>query len=125
MSDSPSGSDVAGHTPTSPENDLSRHAKGEIALATTKHDKELRDGRSPGYCVKLENVSSIIVKLHVMIPVSCFKLHTLYSLKPGSIVSTSWLHSEDLPVSSGEVRLAWAEFAITGRGRSVRVTRVS
>ncbi len=65
------------------------------------------------------------ITLHVRIPIAGFKIHSLASLHAGTIVSSTWAASEDLPVAAGSVRLAWAEFAIADHKRSVRVTRIS
>jgi hypothetical protein len=71
------------------------------------------------------SMAAMPVTLHVRIPLPSFKLHSLAILRPGSIVNTGWSSSEDLPVTAGDVRLAWAEFAIAAHKRSVRVTRIS
>lgn len=70
-------------------------------------------------------VGAMPVTLHVRVPLSCFRLQALSGLTPGSIVTTNWPTSEDLPVSAGGIRIAWAEFAITDQKRAVRVTRIS
>lgn len=65
------------------------------------------------------------VALHVRIPLAGFRIHALAVLQPGTIVSSAWPASEDLPVTAGGIRLAWAEFAIADHKRSVRVTRIA
>jgi len=107
------------------EKEPSQLPKGQLGLVASIIDNELSQKNTLTSHVSLASVSSIRINLQVMIPVACFRLHTLYSLAPGSVVPTVWLHSEDLPVSAENVRLAWAEFAITGHRRSVRVTRIS
>lgn len=73
----------------------------------------------------IASLAAMPVILHVRIPLPAFKLHSLATLTSGSVVTTGWPSSEDLPVTAGDVRLAWAEFAIADHKRSVRVTRIS
>ncbi len=73
----------------------------------------------------VNTLASMPVILHVRVPLTGFRLQALARLQPGSIVSTTWPGSDDLPVSAGGVRIAWAEFAVTDLKRSVRVTRIS
>jgi flagellar motor switch/type III secretory pathway protein FliN len=81
--------------------------------------------RPPRTQQPVSSLASMPVTLHVRVPLAGFRLQTLASLQPGSIVATIWPGSEDLPVSAGSVRIAWAEFAVTDLKRSVRVTRIS
>jgi len=78
-----------------------------------------------GSALPMGPFATMPVTLHVRIPLSSFRLHTLTSLEPGSIVSSTWQGADDLPVTAGGIRIAWAEFAITDHKRSVRVTRIS
>ena len=88
--------------------------------------ENLREGLSVHATLQtIASLSSMPINVHVRIPVPSFKVHSLSSLQPGSIVTTNWLSSEDLPVAAGDVRLAWAEFAIADHKRSVRITRIS
>jgi len=73
----------------------------------------------------LSSLASMSVVLDVRIPLHSFRFATLAALGPDSIVSSSWALAEDIPVMSGEVRLAWAEFAVAGQKRSVRITRIA
>jgi flagellar motor switch protein FliN/FliY len=44
---------------------------------------------------------------------------------PGEVIETQWGHGEDLPLSSGEVQLAWTEFEVVDAKLAVRITRLA
>jgi flagellar motor switch/type III secretory pathway protein FliN len=65
------------------------------------------------------------VDLQVLIPVRAFRVRHLLAMGPGEIIESSWANGEDLPLSSGEVQLAWSEFEVVDNRLAVRVTRLA
>lgn len=65
------------------------------------------------------------VPLSVAVPVREFRVRNLLSIKPGEVIETQWNHGEDLPISSGDVQLAWSEFEVVDTRLAVRVTRLT
>jgi flagellar motor switch protein FliN/FliY len=64
------------------------------------------------------------VELDVVVPVRDFRVRNLLALEQGKVIESQWNHSEDLPLSSGEVVLAWTEFEVVDTKLAVRVTRL-
>ena len=64
------------------------------------------------------------VVLSVGVPVREFRVRNLLALAPGLVLQTKWESTEDLPLTSGNVQLAWSEFEVTGTQLSVRITRL-
>jgi len=65
------------------------------------------------------------VALEVMVPVREFRVHHLLAMTLGDVIETRWGHGEDLPLSTGEVQLAWSEFEVVDSRLAVRVTRLA
>ena len=65
------------------------------------------------------------VELEVVVPVRDFRVRSLLALVPGEVIETRWGHGEDLPLSSGDLQLAWSEFEIVDSRLAVRVTRLA
>jgi flagellar motor switch protein FliN/FliY len=65
------------------------------------------------------------VELEVVVPVRDFRVRSLLALVPGEVIETQWGHGEDLPLSSGDVQLAWSEFEVVESRLAVRVTRLA
>jgi flagellar motor switch protein FliN/FliY len=65
------------------------------------------------------------VGLSVSIPVRDFRVRKLLAAKAGELIETQWGHGEDLPLSSGDVQLAWCEFEVVDTRLAVRVTRLA
>ncbi len=63
------------------------------------------------------------VTLTVAVPVREFQVRKLLAMAPGMVIQTQWGHGEDLPLSSGDVQLAWSEFEVVDTRLAVRVTR--
>ena len=70
-------------------------------------------------------VARLPVELDVAIPVREFRVRNLLALQPGQVVETQWTHGEDMPLSAGEVQLAWSEFEVVDSVLAVRVTRLA
>jgi flagellar motor switch protein FliN/FliY len=64
------------------------------------------------------------VELDVAIPVREFRVRNLLTLELGQVIETDWAHGEDMPLSAGDVQLAWSEFEVVDSQLAVRVTRL-
>ena len=64
------------------------------------------------------------VELDVAVPVRDFRVRHLLSLAPDELIASQWSAGSDLPLTAGEVRLAWSEFEVLDTRLAVRVTRV-
>jgi flagellar motor switch/type III secretory pathway protein FliN len=65
------------------------------------------------------------VALAVSVPVREFRIRNLLAMNRGELIETQWGHGEDLPLSSGDVQLAWSEFEVVDTRLAVRVTRLA
>src|SRR5580658_6066860 len=57
-------------------------------------------------------VSRSPVELEVSVPVREFRVRNLLNLGSGQVIETQWAQDEDMPLSCGEVQLAWSEFEV-------------
>ena len=64
------------------------------------------------------------VEIDVSVPVRAFRVRNLLALAPGHVVESQWGNGTDMPVSAGEVQLAWSEFEVIDAQLAVRVTRL-
>jgi len=65
------------------------------------------------------------VGLVVSVPVRDFKVRHLLTMTTGELIESQWGQGEDLPLSSGDVQLAWTEFEVVDTRLAVRVTRLA
>ncbi len=65
------------------------------------------------------------VELDVTIPVRDFRVRNLLALEPGQLIETQWGHGDDMPLSAGDVQLAWSEFEVVDTALAVRLTRLA
>jgi flagellar motor switch/type III secretory pathway protein FliN len=70
-------------------------------------------------------VARLPVELDVAVPVRDFRVRNLLALAPGQVVASQWSNGDDLPLASGDVQLAWAEFEVIDTQLAVRVTRLT
>ena len=70
-------------------------------------------------------VARLPVALDVVVPVREFRVRHLLALAPGHVIQSQWGHGDDVPVSAGDVRLAWSEFEVIEAQLAVRVTRLA
>jgi len=70
------------------------------------------------------SVARLPVELEVAIPVREFRVRNLLALEPGQLIETRWEQGDDLPLTGGEVQLAWSEFEVVEQQLAVRVTRL-
>jgi flagellar motor switch/type III secretory pathway protein FliN len=100
---------------------------------TVTADQEMLDeqalvvslGTEAGESMKLSpTVARLPVELDVAIPVREFRVRTLLALEPGQLIESEWGNGEDVPLSSGDVQLAWSEFEVVDTQLAVRLTRL-
>ncbi len=70
-------------------------------------------------------VARLPVELDVAVPVRDFRVRNLLALEPGQVIETRWGHGEDMPLTAGNVQLAWSEFEVVDSQLAVRVTRLA
>jgi flagellar motor switch protein FliM len=70
-------------------------------------------------------VARLPVELDVAVPVREFRVRDLVNLDAGQVIATQWGHGEDMPLSAGQVQLAWSEFEVVDTCIAVRVTRLA
>jgi flagellar motor switch protein FliN/FliY len=91
-------------------------ARGLVPAAQPRGDDDEVQQSSP--------VSRLPVELDVIVPVREFRVRDLLALEPGWLIESQWGNGDDLPLSSGEVQLAWSEFEVIDSQLAVRVTRL-
>jgi flagellar motor switch/type III secretory pathway protein FliN len=64
------------------------------------------------------------VEVDVGVPLRAFRVRNLLALEPGTVVESQWANGEDVPLSSGDVQLAWSEFEVIEAQLGVRLTRL-
>ena len=64
------------------------------------------------------------VELNVAIPIPDFRVRNLLALVPGQLIESGWSPGKDVPLSSGDVQVAWTEFEVIESLLAVRVTRL-
>lgn len=69
-------------------------------------------------------VRRLPVELDVVIPVNEFRVRNLLTIEPGNIVPSRWSYGDDVPLSAGDVQLAWSEFEVIDGHLAVRITRL-
>ncbi len=75
--------------------------------------------RIPASCARMP------VALTVGVPLKQFRVRHLLAIFPGDVIETQWDPGEDLPLSSGDVQLAWSEFEVIDAKLAIRVTRLA
>ena len=69
-------------------------------------------------------VAQLPVELDVTVPVRQFRVRNLLALEPGQVIESQWGYSEDVPLGSVDVQLAWSEFEVVDTRLAVRITRL-
>lgn len=70
-------------------------------------------------------IGAIPVQVDVAVPVRNFRVRNILALAPGTVIESRWGHSDDLPLASGGVQLAWCEFEVIDAQLGVRITRLA
>jgi flagellar motor switch protein FliM len=91
---------------------------GNALIPSQEHD----DGDAISLSLPL---SRLPVELEVSVPVREFRVRNLLTLDAGQVIETQWAHDEDMPLSCGEVQLAWSEFEVMDSHLAVRLTRLA
>jgi flagellar motor switch/type III secretory pathway protein FliN len=98
---------------------LAAEASAETALlplAQQEEDEEPPPLRAP--------IARMPVELDVTVAVREFRVRNLLALEPGQVIETQWGHGDDVPLSAGDVQLAWSEFEVVDSQLAVRITRL-
>lgn len=69
-------------------------------------------------------VARLPVELDVVVPVESFRVRNLLALRPGEVIESQWNYGEDVPLTAGDVQLAWSEFEVIDGQLAVRITRL-
>jgi flagellar motor switch protein FliN/FliY len=104
-------------------------AAGLVANGGLRRDKVTHGAGEPGnevgqLLVLTPAIERLPVELTVAIPVRDFRVRDLLAMALGVVIETQWTQGEDVPLSSGEVQLAWSEFEVVDTRLAVRVTRL-
>ena len=103
-----------------PVTDLAtRDAAVERAAAVLDELEESTENGLPARVLPLP------VTVAVAVPVRNFRVRNLLAMRAGTVLETQWGHGDDLPLASGDVPLAWAEFEVIDTQLGVRVTRLA
>ena len=70
-------------------------------------------------------VARLPVELEVGVPVRNFRVRNLLALERGAVVGSQWSHGEDMPLSAGNVQLAWTQFEVFDNTLAARITRLA
>jgi flagellar motor switch/type III secretory pathway protein FliN len=70
-------------------------------------------------------VARLPVELDIAVPVREFLVRHLLALAPGQVIESQWSQGNDVPLTSGDVQLAWSEFEVVETQLAVRVTRLA
>ncbi len=85
---------------------------------------EEEERRLPDLPVVDGPVARLPVELEVVVPVRDFRVRRLLALEPGELIESQWNYGEDVPLSAGDVQLAWSEFEVLDNQIAVRITRL-
>lgn len=69
-------------------------------------------------------INRMPVEVDVVVPVVGFRVRNVLALVPGQVIESQWSPSDDVPLTAGEVRLAWTEFEVIEERLAVRITRL-
>jgi flagellar motor switch protein FliN/FliY len=70
-------------------------------------------------------LSRLPVTLAVGIPLRRFRVCDLVALRSGQTIETAWAVTEDVPLATGEVQVAWGEFETVEERMALRLTRLA
>ncbi len=69
-------------------------------------------------------VMRLPVEVDVVLPVREFRVRHLLTLDPGQVIESEWRQGDAVPLTAGDVQLAWSEFEVIDEKLAVRVTRL-
>ena len=99
-----------------------RAGGGEVVKALVPAPQPQQDEEEPVFRAPIPQLP---VALGVTVPVREFRVRQLLALAPGQVIETQWSHGDDLPLSAGDVQVAWSEFDVVENQLAVRVTRLA
>lgn len=70
-------------------------------------------------------LSRLPMRLTAGIPLRRFKVKDLLALRPGTLLLSEWLSSEDVPLKVGVMQLGFSEFEVVEQRMAVRLTRLA
>ena len=70
-------------------------------------------------------LSRIPMRLTAGIPLPRFRVKDLVGLKPGQVLTSNWLCTDDVPLKIGSVQLSWSEFEVVEQRMAIRLTRLA
>jgi flagellar motor switch protein FliN len=120
MASSPTVSAQPGRPASEPVPAAAAGAAGEQALIRTPAGSRA-EAEPPAWS---SAVVQLPVELDVTVPVRGFRVRNLLALEPGQVIESRWGYSEDVPLGSVDVQLAWSEFEVVDTRLAVRITRL-
>jgi hypothetical protein len=70
-------------------------------------------------------ISCFPTLLAVAIPLCGLRVRDLIALRPGQIAGTTWNFTDDVPLATGSLQLAWGEFDVLNGNIAFRLTRLA
>jgi flagellar motor switch/type III secretory pathway protein FliN len=119
------GKDAASGAPEGATAAAEAKDQEETGSALVSASVALEAEEGTGLIERLSVEARLPVQLEVGIPIRDFRVKNLLVLEPGSLIESSWMPGEDVPVASGEVQLAWSEFEVVDSQLAVRLTRLT
>jgi flagellar motor switch protein FliN/FliY len=106
--------------PTPPADAGVDHFAFEKSLVPSEHEADAAD------LIRLSPpIARLPVELDVSVAVRDFRVRNLLALERGHVIATQWGHGDDVPLTAGQVQLAWSEFEVVDDSQlAVRVTRM-
>ncbi|MGH9562303.1 MAG: FliM/FliN family flagellar motor switch protein [Terracidiphilus sp.] len=104
-----------------PEAAVADRKAGEAVKALVPAPQPQQNENKPAFPAV---VLRLPVDLVVSVPVRDFRVRQLLALAPGQVIETQWNHGDDLPLTAGEVEVAWSEFEVVETQLAVRITRL-
>lgn len=100
-------------------------ASSNLRTSDAMAGSEIKAAGESGFLHLSASMERLPVGLAVSVPVRDFRVRNLLAMAPEEVIETQWAHGEDLPLSSGDVQLAWSEFEVVDTRLAVRVTRLA
>lgn len=120
---------AAGNVATMPTKELRPHEQGSVGIATVPVHESAPAVR--GGMATIEDhpewtlLSRLPMKLTSVIPLPGFRVRDLLDLRPGQMLTSEWLSTDDVPLKIGAVQLSWTEFEVVEQRMAIRLTRLA
>lgn len=115
-------------TPSIPSSSSAAPTSSDTSIASganTLTAKRLLDEAQEVSLAITAPMARMPVSLQVTVPVRDFRVRQLLAMAAGEVIESQWANGEDLPLSSGDVQLAWTEFEVVDSRIAVRITRLA